>query len=384
MRYWRLAAGSVLAVVMTVALVVWAAQPKPVELATRQTFDTSTEGWFAYGEGARVSVVRKPEDVKQGSGALELEYTAAPQRIGSAVLLVADRSLAQMRRLRFWIKTDDDTAAAVVLSEKKPGGGDYTAWFWSPKQQWQFIELLPEDFALNEGPADAKDANGRLALDRIQAVGFVDLGQFFGSISQDPAYPLILKSVTGMHRLQVDDFEMLTDGVERRGPSMRVGDPSRGFVTWITLGGATLSRGGPGSPLDEVAFEARYERRPGKYAAIAHSLSGVQLNSAAALSFEVASLLPASLRVYLEERNPGNDTGPRYSASFEVPGGSVRSRRRLAFSEFTYDRTSPPDPDGHLTPDRLKTISLIDVAPAAPNAPQRNSLWLSPIDGVSR
>src|SRR5262249_35096815 len=137
MRYWRLAAGSALAAVIIVALVVWAAQPKPVELTTRQTFDTSTEGWFAYGEGARVSVVRKPEDVKQGSGALELEYTAAPQRIGSAVLLVAERSLAQMRRLRFWIKTDDDTTAAVVLSEKKPDGGDYAAWFWSPKQQWQ-------------------------------------------------------------------------------------------------------------------------------------------------------------------------------------------------------------------------------------------------------
>jgi hypothetical protein len=384
MRPWKIAASFALAAVVIVIVAVWAAQPHPVDLAARQTFDASTEGWFAYGAGTRVTIIRKPEDVKQGSGALELEYTVAPNQVGSAVLLVADRSLAQMRLLRFWFKTDDDTAAAVVLSEKKPDGGDYAAWFWSPKQQWQFIELRPEDFALNEGPADAKDSTGRLELDKVQAIGFIDIGQFFGSISQDPTYPLILKTVSGTHRLQVDEFEMLKDAVERHGARTRIGDPSRGFVSWITLGGATLSRGTPGGPLDEVAFEVRYERSPGKYAAVAHGLSSVQLSTATALSFDVASVLPAKLIVYLEERNPGSDAGPRYSSSFEVPGGSVRAHRRLAFSEFTYDGTSPPDPDGRLTPDKLKTISLIDVEAAAPNAVERNTLWLSPIDGVSR
>src|SRR5262245_20019251 len=189
MRYRKAIALSAPAVIVILGLIIWAAQPTRASLAAKQTFEASTEGWFAYGTGARVRVTRAPEDVKEGTGALELEYTVAPSQIGSAILLLADGALRDMRRLRFWIKTDDDTAAAVVLSERKPGVGDYSVWFWSPKQQWQFVELLPEDFAPNEGPADAKDADGRLALDEVQAIGFIDVAQFFGSISQDPAFP---------------------------------------------------------------------------------------------------------------------------------------------------------------------------------------------------
>jgi hypothetical protein len=385
MRYGKAAAYSAIAIVMILVIIVWAAQPTPVGLAARQTFESSTEGWFAYGTGAKVDVIHKREDVKEGSGALQLEYKAASNQYGSAVLLVTDGSLAQMRQLRFWIKTDDETAAAVVLSEKRPNGGDYAAWFWSRKDHWQLVELLPEDFVLNEGSADAKDANGRLDLDQVQAVGFIDVGQSFGSISQDPAYPLVLKVVTGTHRLQIDDFEILRGRPPASSVSRaRVGDPSRGFISWITLGGASLSLSTPGKPLASAGFEVSYEPTPGKYIAIAHGLSNLDLGTAAGVAFDAASVTPATFMVYLEERNPGNDVGPRYSSTLELKGGSTPSRASLTFSQFTFDATSTPDADGRLTPDRLKTISLVDVTSGLSGSAQRNTLWLSAMDAIPR
>ena len=292
MRYWKAAAFATIAVVVLGVLAFWVMLPKPVALAGRQTFDASLEGWFGYGRGARVRVTTDPQHVQQGAGALELEYTAAAGQADSAVVLVADGSLAGLRGLRFWIKTDEDTAAAVVLSEKKPDGGDYSAWFWSPKQQWQHIALVPGDFALNEGPADAKDADGRLDVAAVNGVGFIDIGQFFGLLSADRAFPLFLQTMTGKHYIHVDDFEIVRDETASGSRSSRIGDPSRGFVSWITLGGATLSLSKPGNPLGQEGYEVNYAQTPTKSVAIVHGLSNLDLSSAAELAFDVASPSP--------------------------------------------------------------------------------------------
>lgn len=383
MRYGKVAAFAAALVIGVLILWAWAA-PNPVALAGRQAFDASPEGWFAYGRGASVRVTTDPEHIKHGAGALELEYTAAPGQAGSAVVLVADGSLAALRGLRFWIKTDEDTAAAVVLSEKKPNGGDYSAWFWSPGQQWQHIELVPGDFAVNEGPADAKDANNRLDVAEVQGVGFIDIGQFFGSISTDRSFPLFLKTTTGTHYIHIDDFEIVRDQPASGARNSRIGDPARGFVSWITLGGATLSLTRPVNPLGEAGYEVSYDQTPAKYIAIAHGLSNLDLHGTAQLAFDVASLRPASFTVYLEERNPGNDVGPRYSTTLEVAGNSTSSRKTLAISDFVRDPSSPIDPDGRLTPGRLKSISLIDVTGARLSGPERNTLWMSSIEAISR
>jgi hypothetical protein len=383
MRYVKTAALAAVAAAVTGVLILWAAQPKPVALTGRQTFDASEDGWFGYG-GARVRRTTDRQHVKHGAGALELEYTVAPGQFGSAVVLAANGSLGGLRRLRFWIKTDDDTAAAVVLTEKGPNGGSHSAWFWSPKQRWQFIELFPEDFALNEGPADAKDANGRLDPADVQGVGFIDLGQFFGLLSADREYPLVLKSMTGTHYIHVDDFETSRE----QGPSdlkrSRIGDPARGFISWFTLGGATLSLSKPGHPLERAAYEVNYDRTQTKHVAIVHGLSNLELGHATRLSFDAASLKPATVTVYLEERNPGNDFGPRYSATLEVGGGSTPSRKTLAISDFVHDSTGPTDPDGRLTPGRLRSLSMIDVTGATLIAPDRNTLWISSIEAIAQ
>jgi hypothetical protein len=384
MRSWKSAAIATVTAMVIAVSVYWAMLPKPVALAERQTFDTSVEGWFAYGRGARVRMTTDPQHRRQGAGALELEYTAAPGQSGSAVVVLADGALAGMRGLRFWIKTDEDTAAAVVLSEKKPNGGVYTAWFWSPKRQWQDIELIPGDFALNEGPADAKDGDGRLDLASVQGVGFIDIGQFFGSISGDRTFPLFLQRTTGTHYIHVDDFEVVRDQATPAARTSRIGDPSRGFISWVTLGGATLSLSAPGKPFGKAGYEVKYEQTSAKYVAIIHGLSHLDLGHATALSFDVASLKPATDTVYLEERNPGHDVGPRYISTLDIAGGSIPSHVTLALSDFNPDATGPTDLDGRLSPANLKSMALIDVTGGRLIAPERNTLWISSIEANAR
>src|SRR5713226_4062066 len=142
------------------------------------TFENGTDGWFAYESNAKVKtkVTQDTVEVKEGSGALKVKYEFVPNEYGSAVVAVKEDSMAKMQTIRFWLKSDLPTAVGVVLSERTPNGGAYSASFWSPENTWQRIELAPNDFALNEGPADSPDPNGRLDADRIQGIGIIDLG----------------------------------------------------------------------------------------------------------------------------------------------------------------------------------------------------------------
>ena len=270
-----------------------------------------------------------------------------------------------------------------MLSET-PDGGAYTAWFWSGKDEWQHVELGPADFVLNEGSTDPRDPNQRLDLDRLQGLGIIDLGQFFGSLSKDPKYPVFITPVTGTHYLHVDDLEILTDGPPLVIPPTLIGDPARGLVTWMTLGGARLGIGAPAGAAERSAFRAEYDQQPDKFVVLAHGLRSVDLGAVDGLAFSLASTRRATIAALLEERSPGKDYGSRYAATLDLPGGPTAVRRTVRFSEFVFDATSPANPDGQLTLSQLKTLALIDVTAATSPARGRNTLWISTIEGAAR
>ena len=131
--------------------------------------------WMPFGQGATVH---------KTSNTISMDYRVAPGQLGLAILQTPEGRLAGMTRLQFRVRSDVDTMLAVMLSEKKPGG-DYTALFWSPKDQWQQVDLTPADFSVNDGPKDPKDPDGRLDLDQVQAVAVFDAGQLFSQAPPD-------------------------------------------------------------------------------------------------------------------------------------------------------------------------------------------------------
>jgi hypothetical protein len=137
---------------------------------------SADDDWMAFGQNAAVH--------KTGNS-VSLDYKAVRGQLGLGILQTPGGRLAGMTHLQFRVKSDVTTMVGVMLSEKKPDGGDYSVIFWSPKDQWQQIDLAPADFSLNDGPKDPKDPDGRLDLDQVQAIAVFDAGQVFNQAPGD-------------------------------------------------------------------------------------------------------------------------------------------------------------------------------------------------------
>jgi hypothetical protein len=345
-----------------------------------QTFEESDEGWISFGAGAQLEIVHDATIAKSGNAALALRYTITPGQYGSAVLPLEAGEMAGLRRLELSVRTDHDTAVIVVLSEKQPGGGYYSSWFWCPKDRWITVSLTPQDFVLDQGPSDPVDPDHRLDLDDIRGIGVTDLGQAFQTLGAD--YPLLVDKVSGSHTILLDDISWSTEpGAAPVGPwtDKQIGHPERGFVTWITPGGARLNIVDATSPLGRAGFSVAYPQTFGQYVAISHSLLDHDLRGIERLNVTLASEHDARLMIYLEEKKPGAINGPRYSFPVALMAGKAPTSIDLILSAFQPDTTGPKDPDGKLDADQLKSISIVHITAADARPPVDNVLWVSPI-----
>ena len=324
------------------------------------------EDWLAFGQGATLH--------KTGPG-VSLEYKIAPGQLGMAVLTNQEGKLAGMTHLQFRLRTDVSTVVAVMLSEKKPGGGDYSVAFWSPKDQWQDIDLTPTDFSLNDGPKDPKDPDGRLDLDQVQNVMVTDLGQMF-SQADESKLPFTVTKLMGDHQLDLQNVHIVAQpgGSQERG--VVIDDFHRSFLAWFTPGGAELSVSKSENPLKKRALEFRYKQDPSRLSVILHGLGQTDLRGAKALSFDVASTLDAHLLIALEEQKIDGKQGPRYNLDFTVSAGQT-GHMNMPFAEFTLADDSPADPSGHLDLAKVRTISLVDLSGMLNGSDEKNTLWLA-------
>jgi hypothetical protein len=328
-----------------------------------QTFDSDTAGWTAMGQGA-VAVTK---------GALSFTYELKPKTFGVAVL-PAPPEIAAMRRLRFRIRSDRDTVLGVLLSEKKPGGGDYSALFWSPANVWQQIELTPADFSANDGPTDPVDADGKLDLDAVQGIAIVDVAQFFVSMPDSPDFPMVIDRPSGTHTFLMSDFQVLSGAP---GPGRRTGEIDsfhRGFLEWITLGGMKLNLSAADNPLGAPALQASYEQNEGRYAVLSRRIGQLDLSKAGRLAFDVASVHDATLVVALETKSAGGKPGPRYNMTIYAPAAQEVFHVSLNLADF--------EGPGKLDPAQLKTLLITDVTAAQGGATQSNTIWLGKVEAL--
>jgi len=336
------------------------AQPN-AEVLVRQDFETDAAAFSALGAGNSVRVTHVPGQTHAGNGALAFTYEVKRGQLAAAVT-PASPAMARMQRLRFWIKTDRDTPAAVLLSEVKPGGGNYIAWFWSPANTWQQIEMTPADFVLSDGPQDPKDPDGKLDLDQLQGVGILDLGSFF------PAVP----SNAGTHTMWIDDFEALGGAVPPAAPSMRIDDFDRGFLPWITTGAMDLKLSPTDNPLHEPALEASYEQTDAPLPTLLRRIANFDLAKAARLDFDVASDEETTLVVALEMKRPGAAQGPRFNLPIYPPGKREVFHVSVKLEDFKGQ--------GKLDPEQLKTLIITDPAGAGDGVGTHNRIWIGKVE----
>lgn len=337
--------------------------------------------WMSFGTGGQVRLTPDAAREKSGKPALAFDYKIEPKQFAAAVLPVTGGALAEMKLLKFWIKTDSATAIAVILSEKKPEGGNYNAIFWSPKDTWHQVELTPDDFAPSDGPNDPRDPDGKLDLDQVEGVGIIDLGQFLSTLAEKPDFPIMVDPRSGSHTFYVDDFVALAEAPSAPpspdAQAVTIDDFHRPSLSWLTLGGAELSLSTGGSPVAGRALEAQYFQSEGRFVLITHAVGRLDLRNAVRLDFDIASVKDARLILSLEKRRAGASQGPRYTTTLDVPGNSKPVHQSISFADLTLDENGPADPDGKLNPDQIKSISLTDITGAFSHEQQQNTIWIA-------
>jgi hypothetical protein len=329
----------------------------------QQTFEDGESGWQILGKNGSVHVTQEPSDVRTGSSSLAFEYTVG-EGFTMAVLPLAGKTVASMKKLRFWLKTDLPTGVAVLLNEKKPGG-NYTAAFWSTGNTWQLVELAPGDFHLSEGPNDPKDPDDKLDLDQLEGLGLIDLSQLFNAARPNPDLGIAIDRRTGKHSLFIDDFELLSEGPAPPA-DMTLDDFHSPQLQWTTLGGAVLAP-------ENRGMRILYREEEGNNPIFFRQLPRLDLRRGVSLAFDIASDQPAQLVLSLEERSPGKQQGSRHNVIIEVPGGGKIGHRAVLLSAFD---TKP-------NLDNLKSFSIVDISAASSHETLKNSLWIGNIRAVT-
>jgi hypothetical protein len=339
-----------------------AAAQQNSEVLVHQDFETGATGWFAMGAGGgSVRVTHEPGQTHSGNGALAFTYEVKRGQTSAAVM-PAPPALARMQHLRFWVKTDRDAPVGVLLSEAQPGGGHYTAWFWSPANAWQQIDLTPADFVLADGPQDPKDADGKLDLDQLQGVGVLDLASFFpAAIGQ-----------AGPRTMWIDDFEAIGGPPPAKDSAMRIDNFDRGFLPWITTGVMDLKLAEAGNPLHEPALEASYEQRDNPLPVLLRRIANSDLAKAARLDFDVASDEETTLAIALEVKRPGAAQGPRFTLPIFPPGKREVFHVSVKLEDF--------QGQGKLDPAQLKTLIITDPAGAGDGVGTHNRIWIGKVE----
>lgn len=324
----------------------------------RYSFDEDEGGWIAGGKGGAVRIARGAADVKNGAGALALDYTVG-DGVAVAVLPLRGVATARIDSVRFWMKTDVPTGVVVTIAERKPGGR-YNAICWSTGNQWQRVELRVQDFSLAERPADGPDEP--LDMGAVETIGVLDMSSLTG-VRVDPNAAYVAESHAGPHSLFLDDFELASGGERGQDGPATIDDFAPPQLRWFTPGGVELKPEGRG-------LRAIYRQMDERSIVLRRPLGKVDLRGKEFLEFDVASEGHAFLTMSFE----GKDGG-RFNANVEVDGGGRMEHREVLFSAFEND-------EGKVQWDRLKSFSIIDVTGTITGQSARNSLWIGNIRGA--
>ncbi len=265
---------------------------------------------------------------------MTFRYNATPRQLNAAVLPAMGLALAEMKSLRFEVKTDSRFAVALLLSEKKPGGGNYIAVIWSNGEGWQPVVLAPSDFTENYTQGEPSDPDGKLDPDRVEHVGLIDFSQFLGGLTRDSQ--IYTEPHEGAHEILMRNFEV-----------SRETNSSHPQVEWFSSGGASLTKA-------DGALAVRYQAPDDSWIAFTR-LGGLPGPVGAThLAMDIQSDRDAQLVISLREGSA------RRNVDFFAPAGKTIEHREILLSAFGTEEKPEAG--------KSQSMTILDVGgEAAPN-----------------
>ena len=343
--------------------------PEPLSI---QDFNQDTGGWISIGDGTKVLAEHATENVKEGGGALRFDYNVAPGNLGALICPVTTHSLTTLQSISFWVKSNRDTSFIFALQEQN--GGRFGTAFSVTANQWQHVEISPDELVLQKGNDDPKDANGKLDMAEVEGAAFLDLDLLLAGLAADTNNPLVklLGLQNGPRSLYVDDvvFSGKPFGVEA--PDKSVLDEFRHpQAAWLKVGAVTLKTV-QDAQTKKGMLQADYPQSTTRLSAFAKLLAPGILAKKQGMSFQMASRRRATLIVQLEETSGG-----KYNAVLQVPADTTPSLQEVKFADFKPSDDSK-DNNGRLDLEQVKQLLIIDASALLGGADGEgdNTLWL--------
>jgi hypothetical protein len=155
------------------------------------TFDNDTEKWVAVNNNhSSIKICRESENVKEGRGSLEFDYTITPEAI--IALGAMGIRLNRCSAISFWVKTEEPSEIIIVLEKKNKARYKYE--FETAAKAWKHISAPLSHFALAE---DSSDDDGQLDREHLKDLVVLADSDNFTYFKE------------GDQKLWIDDFRIL-------------------------------------------------------------------------------------------------------------------------------------------------------------------------------
>jgi len=331
-RSWAVA-GSTLLVLSVAAIVPWQLGSRPAVAAGESRaaaaagatpvydFEKDTQGWFSRLRGAGLSVSRKSDSVKVGSGSLEWAYD--PNLPNAMLARFQPRLPAQATSLDFWLRSSASGAFQLFMVESD--GSVYHMHMRPSADVWHHFQVPLTDLVQGE----REDSNGRLDLDQVTEIVIQDLSVhhsggkrlegrkvwldgFNLTNAEAPSRRQVRAIAGGGREILFDDFQL---------PTLTWAGNTNAKLTLANVDGRSVLRARYRTTTDSQSrfqitnhFDPRYART-----------KSVRVVARASR--------PTSLGVSLREFD-GTFTGPEYVAICDLKGGREWQTVTLPISIF--------------------------------------------------
>ncbi|MCW3100869.1 MAG: hypothetical protein JWL77_6487 [Chthonomonadaceae bacterium] len=336
------------------------------------TFEKDAGDWEVFSPTGtvtgKISITHEAAHVKEGKGALQLDYAIKKGDLSALALRVPLDAITKMKSLHFWVQADHATSLLLVFSER--GGGRYQAPIAVTPNIWQEVAIAPSDLILSDDAGSPPDPDAKLDLDQIESIGLADIDSFLAQGAGDlNPYDI----ATGQHTLYLSHF-VVSDAplpaIPGTAGEVLLTPFIRPQIDWLTIGDMSVQKVTE-KPLSGPSMKVAYTQKKMKVFGMVKAIPTGAFANAKQIGFAIASQRPVTLVVQVETKN-----GLKYKNQIQVPEGSLLKEFALPFADFTAADDSS-DVNAPLDLKQISKILFLDITGFIIGGDQDNTLWIN-------
>jgi hypothetical protein len=329
-----------------------------------------------------LSVTNDPNFVFEGEGSLQLSYSLRPvgaeaehQGLPGAMLLPIPVPFGELQAVGFAVSCQTPTALGVVLPEGDEGPR-YVGLVWCEGDQWDEVVLplsrLQPD---HDGP---EDPNGRLDPEKVTGIVIIDAGGAFRMAAADGLFhhePLDEQTIW-LDNLRLLSSDPTSADTELADNVTMLNDFEPPLMGALLLGGENRTVEYDDGPEGGNCIKITYELPGNTLLALAQPIAPGLLEGATSIRLSVKASAQTQLVIALEEgSSEPNLQNPSYAHIIEIAPAAPWQTLDIPLSEFRLD-VGKADPDGKLTPGKIRSVFIGDASAMADPQKVFNTLWL--------